>query len=50
MLQPKDKIDYPVYFYEHQLKKALTLDEVANITIKDKKDCWFDSDNSRTIS
>jgi hypothetical protein len=26
------------------------LDEVANITVKDKKDCWFDNDNWRTIS
>jgi hypothetical protein len=35
MLQPKDKVDYPVYFYEHQSKEALILDEVANIIAKD---------------
>jgi hypothetical protein len=37
MLQrPKNKIDYLVYFYEHQPRKALTLDEVVDITVKDK--------------
>jgi hypothetical protein len=35
MLQPKDKVDYRVYFYEHQLRKTLILDEVVDITIKD---------------
>jgi hypothetical protein len=34
MLQPKDKVDYPMYFYEHQLGKALILDENTNNTIK----------------
>jgi len=37
MLQPKDKNEYFVYFFEHQLGEALILDEVVNITIKDKK-------------
>lgn len=37
MLQPKDKVDYLVYFDEHQPKEALILDEVIDITIKDKK-------------
>ncbi len=37
MLQPKDKVEYPMYFYEHQPWEALILDEVVNITIKDKK-------------
>ncbi len=38
MLQrPKNKIDYLVYFYEHQLGKALILDNASHITIKDKK-------------
>jgi len=37
MLQLEDIVDYPVYFYEHQLKEALILDEVVDITVKDKK-------------
>jgi hypothetical protein len=37
MLQPKDRIDCPTYFYEHQPKEALILDEVVDITVKDKK-------------
>jgi hypothetical protein len=36
MLQLENKIDYLVYFYEHQPRKALTLDEVVDITVKDK--------------
>jgi hypothetical protein len=39
-LQPKDKVDYPIYFYEHQLGEALILDEAANIIAKDLKICW----------
>jgi hypothetical protein len=37
MLQLEDIVDYLVYFYEHQLKEALILDEVVDITVKDKK-------------
>jgi hypothetical protein len=37
MLQLENKIDYPMYFYEHQPRKALILDEAANIIVKDKK-------------
>jgi hypothetical protein len=37
MLQLEDVVDYPVYFYEHQLREALILDEVVDITVKDKK-------------
>ncbi len=37
MLQLEKRVDYPVYFYEHQLRKALILDEAVNITIKYKK-------------
>jgi hypothetical protein len=37
MLQPKEKPKYPIYFYQHQYKKVLILDEVANMIIKDKK-------------
>ncbi len=33
----EDRVDYLVYFYEHQLGKALILDEASHITIKDKK-------------
>jgi hypothetical protein len=36
MLQPKDKIDYLVYFYEHQSREALILDEAISIIVKDK--------------
>jgi hypothetical protein len=45
MLHLEDIIDYPIYFYEHQPGEALKLDEAVNITIKDKKDCWLDSDS-----
>ncbi len=37
MLQPKDKVDYPMYFHEHPLREVLILDEVVDITVKDKK-------------
>ncbi len=37
MLQPKEKSKYPIYFYQHQSRKVLILDEVANMIIKDKK-------------
>ncbi len=37
MLQPKNKVDDPVYFYEHQLGETLILDKATNIIIKDKK-------------
>jgi len=37
MLQLKEKVDYLVYFYEHQLREALIFDEVANIIVKDKR-------------
>jgi hypothetical protein len=36
MLQLEDKIDYLVYFYEHQPREALTLDEIIDIIVKDK--------------
>ncbi len=35
MLQLEDKVDYPVYFYEHQPRETLILDEAADIIIKD---------------
>jgi hypothetical protein len=37
MLQPKDKVDYLMYFYEHQQGEALILDEAIDIIVKDKK-------------
>ncbi len=37
MLQLKEKVDYLVYFYEHQPREALIFDEVANIIVKDKR-------------
>jgi hypothetical protein len=37
MLQPEDKVDYPMYFYEHQRGEVLILDEATNIIVKDKK-------------
>jgi hypothetical protein len=39
MLQPKHIVDYPIYFYEHQLRK------VVDIIVKIFKNCWLDSDN-----
>jgi len=36
-LQLEDIIDYPMYFYEHQLGEALILDETTDVIIKDKK-------------
>ncbi len=32
-----EKVDYLVYFYEHQLGKPLILDEAFDITSKDKR-------------
>ncbi len=37
MLQSKEKLEYLVYFYQHQLREVLILDEIANVTVKDKK-------------
>jgi hypothetical protein len=37
MLQLEEKPEYPVYFYKHQPKEVLILDETTNVTIKDKK-------------
>ncbi len=37
MSQPEDKVDYPVYLYEHELGEALILDEATDIIVKDKK-------------
>jgi hypothetical protein len=37
MLQLEDKVDYLVYFYEHQLGETLILDEATDIIVKDKK-------------
>jgi hypothetical protein len=45
MLQPENTVDNPMYFYEHELKEALILDETTNIIVKDKKNCWLDNDN-----
>jgi hypothetical protein len=32
-----EKVDYLVYFYEHQLGEVLILDEVFDIIAKDKR-------------
>jgi hypothetical protein len=37
MLQPKEKPYYLIYFYKHQPKEVLTLDEDVDVTIEDKK-------------
>jgi len=37
MLQPKEKLNYLIYLYKHQLGKVLILDEVVDVTVKDKK-------------
>jgi hypothetical protein len=34
---PEDRIDYRVYLYEHQLGKAIILDEASNTIVKNKK-------------
>jgi hypothetical protein len=37
MLQPEEKLNYLIYLYKHQLGKVLILDEVVDVTVKDKK-------------
>ncbi len=37
MLQPEEKLEYPVSFCQHQLGKVLILDDDANVIIKDIK-------------
>jgi hypothetical protein len=37
MSQPEDRVDYPVYFYEHESGEALILDEVATSLPKIKR-------------
>ncbi len=34
MLQLEDKVDYPMYFYGHQPREVLILDEATNIIVK----------------
>ncbi len=36
MLQLEEKPKYQIYFYQHQLREVLTLDEATNVIIKDK--------------
>jgi len=35
MLQPEDKVHYSMYFYEHQPRETLILDEATDIIVKD---------------
>ncbi len=37
MLQQKEKLEYLVYFCQHQLGEVLILDEVADVIVKNKK-------------
>jgi hypothetical protein len=37
MFQLEEKPKYLVYFYKHQPKEVLILDETTNVTVKDKK-------------
>jgi hypothetical protein len=37
MLQPKEKNEYLIFFYEHQPGEILIINEAMDITIKDKK-------------
>jgi hypothetical protein len=37
MFQLKEKLEYPIYFYKHQPREVLILDEITNVTVKDKK-------------
>ncbi len=36
MFQPKEKPEYPIYFYQHQLGEVLILDETTDVIVKDK--------------
>jgi hypothetical protein len=35
MFQPKEELEYPIYFYKHQLGEVFILDEAIDVTIKD---------------
>ncbi len=37
MVQPKDDINYPFQYYQHEPRKTLNIDEFADITIKNKQ-------------
>jgi hypothetical protein len=37
MVQPKDNINYPFWYYHHEPRETLIFDEFTNITIKNKK-------------
>jgi len=37
MAQPKKKIDYPFWYYQHELGERLILDESIDIMIKNKQ-------------
>jgi hypothetical protein len=37
MFQLKEKLDYPIYFYQNQPRKVLILDEIADVTVTNKK-------------
>jgi hypothetical protein len=37
MLQPEEKHEYPIYFYKHQPREVLILDEVVDVIVKGKK-------------
>jgi hypothetical protein len=45
MLQQKEKLEYLVYFCQHQLGEVLILDEVADVIVKNKKNYRMDSHN-----
>ncbi len=37
MSQPEDNINYPFWYYQHEPRETLILDEFADIMIKNKK-------------
>ncbi len=48
-MQPEHKVDYHVYFYEHQLREVLILNETSWYNYQRQENCWLDYYNKRTI-
>jgi hypothetical protein len=37
MVEPNENINYPLWYYQHEHRKTLILDESTNIMIKNKQ-------------
>lgn len=48
-MQLEHKVDYHVYFYEHQLREALILDQTSWYNSQRQENYWLDYYNKRTI-